>query len=89
MIGPSDTLAVVSVPRTLFMGSFPPRECGIATFTKDVVDSFDRAFAIHCIYFWREPAVCLREIRRVLRPEGVVAHYHSPDPSMARAEAAD
>lgn len=46
MIGrPSDTLAVVSVPRTLFMGSFPPRECGIATFTKDVVDSFDRAFA--------------------------------------------
>jgi hypothetical protein len=41
---PSDTLAVVSVPRTLFLGSFPPRECGIATFTKDVVDSFDRAF---------------------------------------------
>ena len=36
-------------------------------------DSFDRAFAIHCIYFWRDPAVCLREIRRVLRPEGVVA----------------
>jgi glycosyltransferase involved in cell wall biosynthesis len=33
-----------SVPRVLFMGSFPPRECGIATFTKDVVDSFDRAF---------------------------------------------
>ncbi len=42
---PADTLAVVSVPRTLFLGSFPPRECGIATFTKDVVDSFDRAFA--------------------------------------------
>jgi glycosyltransferase involved in cell wall biosynthesis len=32
-------------PRTLFLGSFPPRECGIATFTKDVVDSFDREFA--------------------------------------------
>lgn len=45
MIGrPPDTLAVVSVPRTLFLGSFPPRECGIATFTKDVVDSFDREF---------------------------------------------
>ncbi len=45
MIGrPQDALAVVSVPRTLFMGSFPPRECGIATFTKDVVDSFDKAF---------------------------------------------
>src|SRR6476620_5681689 len=31
-------------------------------------DSFDRAFAIHCIYFWRDPAACLREVRRVLRP---------------------
>lgn len=30
--------------RTLFLGSFPPRECGIATFTKDVVESFDQAF---------------------------------------------
>ena len=40
---PQDALAVVSVPRTLFMGSFPPRECGIATFTKDIVDAFDRA----------------------------------------------
>ena len=41
---PADTLAVVSVPRTLFLGSFPPRECGIATFTKDIVDSYDGAF---------------------------------------------
>ena len=31
-------------PQTLFMGSFPPRECGIATFTADVVSSFDLAF---------------------------------------------
>lgn len=29
----------------LFLGSFPPRECGIATFTKDVVDSYDDEFA--------------------------------------------
>jgi len=36
-------------------------------------DSFDRAFTIHCIYFWRDPAACLREIRRVLRPDGLVA----------------
>lgn len=28
----------------LFLASFPPRECGIATFTKDVVDSFDAYF---------------------------------------------
>jgi len=33
-------------PLTLFMGSFPPRECGIATFTKDVVDSFEAAFGV-------------------------------------------
>jgi glycosyltransferase involved in cell wall biosynthesis len=28
----------------LFLGSFPPRECGIATFMKDVVDSHDAYF---------------------------------------------
>ena len=32
------------VPRMLFLGSFPPRECGIATFMKDVVDAVDEAF---------------------------------------------
>jgi len=31
-------------PRVLFLGSFPPRECGIATFTRDVVESFDREY---------------------------------------------
>jgi glycosyltransferase involved in cell wall biosynthesis len=31
----------------LFLGSFPPRECGIATFTKDVVDSYDDEFGTH------------------------------------------
>lgn len=34
---------------------------------------FDRAFAIHCIYFWAEPIAYLREIRRVLRASGVLA----------------
>jgi glycosyltransferase involved in cell wall biosynthesis len=33
-------------PRAVFLGSFPPRECGIATFTKDVVDSYDAAFGV-------------------------------------------
>ncbi len=32
--------SAVTVP-TLFVGSFPSRECGIATFTKDIVDSYD------------------------------------------------
>jgi glycosyltransferase involved in cell wall biosynthesis len=27
-------------PKVAFIGSYPPRECGIATFTKDVVSSF-------------------------------------------------
>lgn len=44
IVGSIDAYPAISVPRTLFMGSFPPRECGIATFTKDVVDSYDRAF---------------------------------------------
>jgi len=28
----------------LYMGTFPPRECGIATFTKDLVTAMDRKF---------------------------------------------
>lgn len=60
---PPDALAVVSVPRTLFMGSFPPRECGIATFTKDVVDAFDRAYGTSS------------EIIAVDEPGGEVRHY--------------
>jgi len=29
-------------PRTVYVGSFPPRECGIATFTRDLVTAVDR-----------------------------------------------
>ena len=29
----------------LFMGSYPPRECGIATFTKDLTSSIDKRFS--------------------------------------------
>ncbi len=34
-----------SPPRALFLGSFPPRECGIATFTNDVIENFDAVFS--------------------------------------------
>lgn len=32
--------------RALFLGSYPPRECGIATFTKDVVDAYARELGV-------------------------------------------
>ncbi len=52
----------VPLPRTLFLGSFPPRECGIATFTKDVVDSFDEAFGTKSeIIAIDEPGADIRE----------------------------
>jgi ubiquinone/menaquinone biosynthesis C-methylase UbiE len=30
--------------------------------------SFDGVLSVHTLYFWSDPAACLREIRRVLRP---------------------
>jgi ubiquinone/menaquinone biosynthesis C-methylase UbiE len=32
--------------------------------------SFDKALAVHTLYFWSDPVQCLREIRRVLKPRG-------------------
>ncbi|KVK92564.1 class I SAM-dependent methyltransferase [Burkholderia cepacia] len=36
-------------------------------------DTFDKAFSIHCIYFWHAPVQGLRELRRVVRRDGIVA----------------
>ena len=36
-------------------------------------ESFDKAFSIHSIYFWPRPVDCLKELRRVLKPGGLLA----------------
>ena len=36
-------------------------------------ESFDIVLSLHSIYFWRNPLDCLKEIRRVLKPNGTVA----------------
>lgn len=40
--------------------------------------TFDKAYSIHSIYFWREPLMCLREIARVLKPGGTVIFTFLP-----------
>lgn len=34
--------------------------------------SFDTVFSLHSIYFWPKPVECLREIKRVLKPGGLL-----------------
>ncbi|HXD09293.1 MAG TPA: class I SAM-dependent methyltransferase [Anaerolineales bacterium] len=36
-------------------------------------ESFDLALSLHSIYFWQNPVECLREIKRVLKPDGMLA----------------
>ena len=36
-------------------------------------ESFDKAFSLHSIYFWANPVDCIKELRRVLKPEGLLA----------------
>lgn len=35
-------------------------------------NSFDKIFSVNCIYFWTKPLEALQEIRRVLKPDGIV-----------------
>ena len=36
-------------------------------------ETFDIAFSLHSIYFWPNPVDCLKEIKRVLKPGGLLA----------------
>jgi ubiquinone/menaquinone biosynthesis C-methylase UbiE len=47
-------------------------------------DSMDKILAVNVAYFWREPAVALREIRRVLRPAGLLSIYVTDASAMRR-----
>ena len=49
-------------------------------------DSFDKAFSIHSIYFWTEPVACLKELRRVLKPGGLLAITIQPKDKWAPAQ---
>lgn len=67
----------------VFLGSFPPRECGIATFMKDVVDSYDRAFGVRsAVIAIDEPG---GEDRRY--PDRVVEHLTQNDRASYRRTA--
>ncbi len=47
---------------------------------------FDRVLCVHTMYFWRDPTLCLREIRRVLRPGArlVLGFLRADSPGRAR-----
>jgi len=46
--------------------------------------SMDKILAVNVAYFWREPKAALREIRRVLRPTGILSIYVTDASTMRR-----
>lgn len=47
--------------------------------------SFDRVLAVNTVYFWPDPRLALREIHRVLRPEGLLVLGFRPAASMRKS----
>jgi len=45
---------------------------------------FDKAYAVHVLYFWKDPLAHLREARRVLRPGGRFVLGFRSDPAAVR-----
>jgi len=42
--------------------------------------TFDRIITLNCLYYWPDPMAGLRELARVLKPEGrVAAGIHTPE----------
>ena len=49
----------------VFITSYPPRECGIATYSKDLINALQTTFG-HSL----EPLVCALETGRTIRAYG-------------------
>lgn len=47
--------------------------CGSMTALPYASACFDKVFTVNTIYFWSDPAACLAEMQRVLRPDGTLA----------------
>lgn len=47
-------------------------------------DAADKVLAVNVVYFWQEPAPILREVRRVLRPGGLLCIYATDAATMRR-----
>jgi ubiquinone/menaquinone biosynthesis C-methylase UbiE len=43
--------------------------------------AFDKLLSVHTIYFWKDPAACLRELRRVLQAGGTLVLGFTPKES--------
>ncbi|HLO32197.1 MAG TPA: class I SAM-dependent methyltransferase [Anaerolineales bacterium] len=52
-------------------------------------ESFDIAFSLHSIYFWTKPVDCLKEIKRVLKPGGLLAITIQPKDKWAPERTGD